>query len=62
MQGAIVIFNGRENIVDKYNNRARLTLVINSIGMTYCEEWLTGYNENALLKNQGYTNQTLSIN
>lgn len=50
------------NIVDKYNNRARLTLIINSTGMTYCEEWLTGYNENALLKNQGYTNQTLSIN
>ena len=27
----------------------------------YNEEWLTGYNENALLKDQGYTNQLLSV-
>lgn len=49
-------------VIDKYNNHATLYLAINSIGIEYREEWLTGYNDAALLKNQGYTNQKLSIN
>lgn len=49
-------------IVDKYNNRATLSLTINSVGIQYNEEWMTGYNEDALLKDQGYTNQKLTIN
>ena len=48
-------------IIDKNNNRATITVIINSEEIHYDEDYICGYNEDALLKDEGYTNQTLSI-
>ena len=48
-------------IVDKNHNKAEITVIINSEEITYDEDWLIGYNEQAILKDQGYTNQTLTV-
>ena len=49
-------------IIDKNNNKAVVTLVIDSKEITYNESWLIGYNQDAILKDQGYTNQRLTVN
>lgn len=47
--------------VDANNNKATITVEIGTQEIEYDESWLIGYNENALLKDQGYTNQKLSF-
>ena len=48
-------------LTDLNHNVETFMVHIASYGITYDESWLTGYNELAVLKDQGYTNQKLSI-
>ena len=48
-------------LTDSYGNVIPKTLVINKSTYTVTDELLTGYNEKALGRHEGYTNQKLSI-
>lgn len=47
---------------DEHQNTVERSAEIDSSSVTFNESLLTGYNENALKKNDGYTNQKLSVN
>ena len=49
-------------IIDQYGNEKNLSAVIKFNNISFVEELIYGYNEEALLKDKGYTNQKLSIN
>ena len=48
--------------LDAYRNTIERKAEINTSSIGFNENLLTGYNENALKKNEGYTNQKLSVN
>ena len=50
------------SITDKNHNKAQITIIIGTSKITYNEDWLIGYNEDAILKDEGYTNKALTIN
>ena len=50
------------SLSDAHNNTVERSAEIDSSSVTFNEKLLTGYNENALKKNEGYTNQKLSVN
>ena len=49
-------------IIDQFGNEKNLSASIKSDTMNFDEELIYGYNEDALLKDKGYTNKKLSIN
>ena len=48
-------------LIDAYGNKITRKLVINKSSYTIPDKLLTGYNEKALKRDEGYTNQKLSI-
>ena len=48
-------------ITDSYGNTITRSLEINKSSYTVADDLLTGYNEKALKRNEGYTNQALSV-
>lgn len=50
------------SLSDAYGNTVERSAEIDSSSVAFNENLLTGYNENALKKNEGYTNQKLSVN
>ena len=52
----------RVELTDAYKNSITRELVIDKTTYTVADELLTGYNEKALKRDEGYTNQMLSVN
>ena len=48
-------------LTDAYRNEIKKSVQIDKSELTFNEDLLTGYNENALKKDEGYTNQKLSV-
>ena len=49
-------------IHDRFDNEVVIDLVIDNKPFEFKQDYLTGYNEDALRKDEGYSNQKLSIN